>query len=161
MKTTIHAAILALMISGAAMAAEDPGISVSRPGDTPQTQGSAQLFSGEVLVGQLFRGTAPATISGGVVSFNASARTAWHTHPLGQTLYVISGNGRVQQWGKPVQEMKTGDIVLIPPGVKHWHGASATSAMSHLAFAEQLDGKVVTWMELVSDAQYLSEPSPK
>ncbi len=91
------------------------------------------------------------------MTFEPAARTAWHTHPLGQTLFITAGVGRVQQWGKPVQEMKPGDIVWIPPGVKHWHGASPTEGMTHLAVAEQLDGSAVQWLEKVSDEQYLAK----
>ena len=91
------------------------------------------------------------------MTFEPAARTAWHTHPLGQTLFITAGVGRVQQWGKPLQEMKPGDIVWIPPGVKHWHGASPTEGMTHLAVAEQLDGSAVQWLEKVSDEQYLAK----
>jgi quercetin dioxygenase-like cupin family protein len=101
-----------------------------------------------------FKGSDPARISGGTVTFEPGARTAWHTHPLGQTLIVTAGIGRVQNWDGAVHEIRTGDTVWIPPGVKHWHGASATVGMSHIAFSEALDGKTVEWMEQVSDEQY-------
>lgn len=101
-----------------------------------------------------FSGTAPARIGGATVTFEPGARTAWHSHPLGQTLIVTAGVGRVQQWGGPVQEIRPGDTVWIPPGVKHWHGASTTVGMSHIAFSEALDGKTVEWMEKVTDDQY-------
>jgi quercetin dioxygenase-like cupin family protein len=93
-------------------------------------------------------------MAGASVTFEPGARTAWHTHPLGQTLIVTAGSGYVQQWSEPVQEIRPGDVVQIPPGVKHWHGATATTAMVHIALQEQLDGKVVDWMEQVSDEQY-------
>nr|WP_246482185.1 cupin domain-containing protein [Methylorubrum zatmanii] len=99
----------------------------------------------------------PSRMSGALVTFEPGARTAWHTHPLGQTLIVTAGAGRVQQWGRPIQEIRPGDVVRIRPGVKHWHGASATAGMSHVAIAEALDGKVVEWMEHVTDAQYRGE----
>lgn len=101
-----------------------------------------------------FQTDAPARVGGATVTFEPGARTAWHTHPLGQTLIVTAGAGRVQEWGKPAQEIRPGDIVWIPPGVKHWHGANATVAMSHIAIAEAVDGSPVTWLEQVSDAQY-------
>jgi quercetin dioxygenase-like cupin family protein len=95
-----------------------------------------------------------ARISGGIVTFESGARTAWHTHPLGQTLSVTAGVGLVQEWDGAVQEIRPGDIVWIPPGVKHWHGATGTNGVSHIAFSEALDGKTVTWMEQVSEEQY-------
>jgi quercetin dioxygenase-like cupin family protein len=102
----------------------------------------------------LFTADAPARVRGATVTFEPGARTGWHTHPLGQTLIVTAGVGRVQQWGGPIQEIRPGDTVWIPPGVKHWHGASPTVGMSHIAFSEALDGKSVDWMEKVSDEQY-------
>jgi quercetin dioxygenase-like cupin family protein len=107
-----------------------------------------------VRVDSRFQGTAPARIGGGIVTFEPGARTAWHTHPLGQTLIVTAGVGLVQEWDGPVQEIRPGDIVWIPPGVKHWHGATTTNGMSHIAVSEALDGKSVAWMEQVSEDQY-------
>lgn len=101
-----------------------------------------------------FRGGPPARVSGGTITFEPGARTAWHAHPLGQTLIVTAGVGWVQQWGGPVQEIRPGDVIWIPPGAKHWHGATAASALTRLAVSEQLDGKSVDWMEKVSDDQY-------
>ena len=114
----------------------------------------AEYFTGDVAISSLYQGDAPARIGGASVSFPAGARTAWHTHPLGQTLFVISGKGWVQKEGGPVEVVGPGDIVWIPPLVKHWHGASADEPMSHFAVAESLDGRAVTWMEKVSDEDY-------
>jgi len=112
-----------------------------------------------VRIDSPFKGSNPARVGGGIVTFEPGARTAWHTHPLGQTLIVTAGAGLIQQWGGPIQEMKQGDVVWIPPGVKHWHGATANESMTHIAIAENLDGKTVEWMENVSDEQYRG-PSP-
>ena len=127
---------------------------VTRAGTQPSSVGSPENFTGSVRVDDRFRGSDPARISGGTVTFEPGARTAWHTHPLGQTLIVTAGIGLVQHWGGPVHEIRPGDIVWIPPGVKHWHGATPTNGMAHIAFSEALDGKSVEWMEQVSDAQY-------
>ncbi|HVI89399.1 MAG TPA: cupin domain-containing protein [Dongiaceae bacterium] len=129
-------------------------MAVSRLGSQPSSAGPEQNFTGSVMVDSRFQATAPARVGGGIVSFSPGARTAWHTHPLGQTLIVTSGVGRVQKWGDAVQEIRPGDVVWIPPGVKHWHGASPTVGMSHIAIAESLDGKSVDWMEKVSKEQY-------
>lgn len=129
-------------------------ITVIHAASQPSVQGSADYFTGSVQVDSRFQAEAPARSAGGIVTFEPGARTAWHTHPLGQTLIVTSGTGLVQQWGGPVQVIKPGDIVWIPPGVKHWHGATATSSMTHIAIAEAQDGKSVDWMEQVSNAQY-------
>lgn len=133
-------------------------IIVTPAGSQPSAKGPADYFTGTVRVDSPFKGSGDARIGGGTVTFEPGARTAWHTHPLGQTLIVTAGAGRVQQWDSAVQEIKPGDIVWIPPGVKHWHGAAATTGMTHIAIAEALDGKVVDWMEQVSDAQYATQP---
>lgn len=127
---------------------------VTRSGAEPSTAGPAENFTGSVRVDDRFRGSGLARISGATVTFEPGARTAWHTHPLGQTLIVTAGIGLVQHWDGPVQEIRPGDIAWIPPAVKHWHGASPTVGMSHIAFSEELDGKTVEWMEQVSDEQY-------
>ena len=114
----------------------------------------AEYFTGNVLQDPLIMAPAPARLNASRVSFAPGARTAWHTHPLGQTLYVISGIGRIQAKGGPVREIRPGDVIFIPPGEKHWHGASAQTAMTHIAIHEVKDGKVVDWMEKVSDEQY-------
>ena len=120
----------------------------------PSAKGSAEYFTGNVRIDAPFQGTAPARVGGATVTFEPAARTAWHTHPLGQTLIVTAGVGRVQEWGEEMREIRTGDIVWIPAGVKHWHGAAPENSMSHIAIAEALEGKVVEWMEQVSDEQY-------
>ncbi len=128
---------------------------IKRIGKQPSNQGPADWFTGAVRIDPLFQTTAPARVAGASVTFEAGARTAWHTHPLGQTLIVTGGCGRVQREGGPIEEIHPGDVVWFPPGEKHWHGAAPTTAMkAHLAIQENLDGKVVDWMEKVSDAQY-------
>ncbi|WP_368411424.1 (R)-mandelonitrile lyase [Paludisphaera mucosa] len=127
---------------------------IQRNGSQPSRKGPADWFSGTVRIDPLFQGGEPARASAASVTFEPGARTAWHTHPLGQTLVVTAGCGRVQQEGGPVEEVRSGDVVWFPPGVRHWHGASPTTAMIHIAIQEQLDGKVVDWLEHVSDEQY-------
>jgi 4-carboxymuconolactone decarboxylase len=129
-------------------------IRIVRSGSQTSRQGPAENFTGSVRVDPLFQASAPARASGSLVTFEPGARTAWHTHPLGQILIVTAGTGRVQRWGDPVEEIRQGDVVWIPPGQKHWHGAAPNSSMAHIAVVEQLDGKSVEWMEKVSDAQY-------
>ena len=129
-------------------------IRITRGGSRPPRPGPADHFTGSVRVDSSFQADAPARVSGARVGFDPGARTAWHTHPLGQTLIVTTGIGRVQRWGDPADEIRQGDVVWIPPGQKHWHGAAPNSSMVHIAIAEQLDGKTVEWMEQVSDAQY-------
>jgi quercetin dioxygenase-like cupin family protein len=127
---------------------------IKRSGSQPSSKGPADWFTGTVRIDSPFKGTAPARIGGAIVTFEPGARTAWHTHPLGQTLIVTAGCGRVQRWGDPIEEIRPSDIIWFPPGEKHWHGATATTAMTHIAIAEALDGKVVDWLEKVSDEQY-------
>jgi 4-carboxymuconolactone decarboxylase len=137
-------------------------VEILRHGSQPSSPGPADYFTGSVKIDSRFQRNAPARIGGGLVSFEAGARTAWHTHPLGQTLIVNSGCGLVQMEGGEIQEIRPGDIVWIPPGERHWHGATAGSTMSHYAISEAVDGKSVDWMEKVSDEQYgrgASEPS--
>ena len=117
-------------------------------------KGPADWFTGTVRIDPLFQATAPARVAGASVTFEPGARTAWHTHPLGQTLIVTAGCGWAQREGGPIEEIHPGDVVWFPPGEKHWHGASPTTAMTHIAIQENLDGKVVDWMEKVSDEQY-------
>src|SRR6202165_1590150 len=123
-------------------------------GSRPTRQGPKEYFSGSVCKDPIIAAAAPARIVSTRVSFEPGARTNWHSHPLGQTLYVISGVGRVQTKGGPVREIRPGDVVWIPPGEKHWHGASAAHGMTHIAIQESLDGSTVTWMEHVTDAEY-------
>lgn len=120
----------------------------------PPTPGPADYFTGTVRIASRFQREAPARIGGAIVTFEPGARTAWHTHPLGQTLVVTAGLGLIQREGEAIEEIRPGDIVLIPPGVRHWHGATPTSSMTHIAMAEALDGRGVDWMEPVTDAQY-------
>lgn len=154
MKSLVTAALCIALCASAARAETNPVITVTRPGSQASTVGPAENFTGSVQVDSRFQGTAPARIGGGIVTFEPGARTAWHSHPLGQTLIVTAGVGLVQAWDGPVQEIRPGDIVWIPPGVKHWHGATPTNGMSHIAFSESLDGKSVEWMEKVTDEQY-------
>ena len=127
---------------------------ITRSGAVPSAPGPAEYFTGTVRMDARFARSAPARVGGVTVTFEPGARTAWHTHPLGQTLLVLSGLGRAQREGGPIEEIRPGDVVWFPPGEKHWHGASPTAAMSHVAIAEALDGSAVTWMEKVTDAQY-------
>jgi quercetin dioxygenase-like cupin family protein len=127
---------------------------IKRVGSRPSEKGPADWFTGAVRMDWLFDAQAPARVAGASVTFEPGARTAWHSHPLGQTLIVMAGCGRAQRWGGPVEEIRPGDVIWISPGEKHWHGAAATTAMTHLAIQEKLDGKMVDWMEPVSDAQY-------
>ena len=124
---------------------------VTRAGARPSAKGPADYFTGTVRIDAPFAGEAPARVGGATVTFEPGARTNWHTHPLGQTLIVLSGVGRCQHEGGPVEEIRPGDIVWFPPGEKHWHGAGVETAMSHIAIAETLDGVTVTWLEPVAD----------
>src|SRR4051812_14804331 len=147
--------LLALARAAAGSAQEGKGIMlITRNGSQPSQKGAADYFTGSVRIDSRFQGSPPARVGGAIVTFEPGARTAWHTHPLGQTLIVTSGCGRVQREGGPVEEIRPGDVVWFEPGEKHWHGAAATTAMTHIAIAESLDGKTVDWMEQVSDEQY-------
>jgi quercetin dioxygenase-like cupin family protein len=127
---------------------------ITKAGSQSSAKGSADWFTGAVRIDAPFQRASPARASGATVTFEPGARTAWHTHPLGQTLIVTSGCGRVQRDGGPIEEIRAGDIVWFAPGERHWHGASPTAAMTHLAIQEQLDGKAVDWLEHVTDEQY-------
>lgn len=127
---------------------------IKRIGSEPSTKGPADYFTGTVRVDYLFQAKAPARASGASVTFEPGARTAWHSHPLGQTLIVIAGCGLVQRWGGPIEEIRPGDVVSIAPNEKHWHGATATTSMTHIAIQEQMEGKAAEWQERVSDEQY-------
>ena len=129
---------------------------IKRNGEQPSQTGPADWFTGRVRIDPLHTAQPPARASAASVTFEPGARTAWHTHPLGQTLVIVSGSGLVQCEGGAVEAVKPGDVVWFPPGVKHWHGAAPASAMTHIAIQEALDGKVVDWLEHVSDAQYRS-----
>ena len=126
-------------------------------GSRPSRRGPADSFTGVVWQEPIIETPAPALLRSGLVRFEPGARTAWHTHPLGQTLFVVSGKGRVQTFGGPVREIRPGDVVWIPPGEKHWHGGSPNNAMTHIAMQEAQDGKTADWMEHVTDAEYAVE----
>jgi len=129
-------------------------MNITRSGSQASTKGPADYFTGTVRIDPLFQAADPARVAGAHVTFEPSARTAWHTHPLGQTLIITSGSGRAQRLGGPIEELRPGDVVWFAPGEKHWHGASPTTAMTHIAIQERLDGKAVEWLEKVSDEQY-------
>jgi quercetin dioxygenase-like cupin family protein len=133
---------------------EEPPMEITRVGSEPSAKGPAEWFTGTVRIDPLFQAKPPARAAGASVTFEPGARTAWHTHPLGQTLIVTAGSGWVQREGGPVEEVHPGDVVWFPPGEKHWHGATPTTAMTHIAIQESRDGKVVDWLEHVSDEQY-------
>ena len=140
--------------TNAARGGKVEAMQITRAGSQPSGKGPAEWFTGMVRIDPLFTAPPPARVAGAAVTFEPGARTAWHTHPLGQTLIVTSGVGWVQREGGPVEEIRPGDVVWFPPGEKHWHGATPTTAMRHLAIQEALDGKVVDWLEHVSDEQY-------
>jgi len=127
---------------------------IRRAGIQASGKGPAEWFTGSVRIDPLFQAVDPARANAASVTFEPGARTAWHTHPLGQTLIVMTGCGRVQRWGGPVEEIRPGDVITFAPGEKHWHGAAPTTAMTHIAIQERKDGKMVDWMEHVSDQQY-------
>lgn len=127
---------------------------IMKPGSRASAKGPAEWFSGSVRIDPLFQAPDPALVQAASVTFEPGARTAWHKHPLGQMLIVTGGCGWVQRWGDPIEEIRPGDVVWFSPGEKHWHGATATTAMTHIAIQEKKDGKVVDWMEPVSDEQY-------
>jgi quercetin dioxygenase-like cupin family protein len=127
---------------------------IKRSGSQPSRKGPADYFTGTVRIDPLFEAADPARVVGASVTFEPGARTAWHTHPLGQNLVVTAGKGLAQRSGGPIEEIRPGDVISFAPGEKHWHGATATTAMTHIAIQERLDGKTVDWMEKVSDEQY-------
>ncbi len=133
---------------------EGQKIEIERNGSQPSSKGPAEWFTSTVRIDPLVQASAPARAACASVTFEPGARTAWHTHPLGQALIVTAGCGRAQRCEGPAEELRPGDVVWFPPGEKHWHGASPTTAMTHLAIQEQLDGKAVDWMEHVTDEQY-------
>ncbi len=132
-------------------------MNLKRNGSQPSMKGPAEYFTGTVRIDPLFQSPGPAQFGGALVTFEPGARSAWHTHPCGQTLIVTAGLGWTQCWGEAKVEIRPGDVVICPVGKKHWHGASATTAMTHMAIQESLDGKNVEWLEKVTDEQYLSE----
>ena|SRR5579864_2600859 len=130
-------------------------MNITRSGSQPSAKGRTEWFTGAARIDSPFHGGAPARVAGAIVTFDPGAHTAWHTHPLGQPLIVTLGSGRVQRAGGPIEDVRPGDVVWFEPGEKHWHGASPAIAMTHIAIQEQLDGKLVDWMERVSDEEYL------
>ena len=146
------------LIATGAMAEDATSVQVTHPGTHASATGPAEYFTGAVRIDSPFKSSGAARVGGATVTFEPGARTAWHTHPLGQTLIVTAGVGLVRHWNGPIQVIRPGDTVWIPPGVKHWHGASARMGMTHIAIAESLDGKVVDWLEKVSDDQYRQQP---
>jgi 4-carboxymuconolactone decarboxylase len=155
---TVGLGLLSLIYPGTGAASEKnkagDTIHIVRGGTLPQTKGPEAIFTGDVTVDRLFPPNDPLNISGGYVAFAPGARTAWHSHPEGQMLIVTAGAGRVQQWGGPLLEIRQGDVVWFPAGVKHWHGAMPDSPLTHLALARIVDGQSSTWMEKVTDEQY-------
>ena len=149
---------LSIFQTSVAIGAESAGsqMDITRVGSQPSGKGPAEYFTGTVRVDPLFQAPDPARVSCASVTFEPGARTAWHTHPLGQTLIVTAGCGRAQRWGGSIEEIRAGDVVWFAPGEKHWHGASPTTSMTHIAIQERLDGRPVDWLEHVSDAQYQS-----
>ena len=127
---------------------------IKRNGSQPSAKAPDDYFTGTVRLDPLQQAPDPARVACEALTFEPGARTAWHTHPLGQTLVVVAGSGHAQKWGGPIEDIRPGDVVWIPPGEKHWHGATATTAMTHIAIQERLDGKTADWMEKVSDDQY-------
>ncbi|MGC3986890.1 MAG: cupin domain-containing protein [Pseudorhodoferax sp.] len=155
--TNWRCALCALAMPAAAMAQADPapaGQQIARLGSQASAAGPAEYFTGRVRVDPVWPANEHIDASGGLVTFEPGSRSAWHTHPRGQRLLVVAGVGLTQEWGKPVQEIRPGDVVWCPPGVKHWHGASPQLAMTHLAISGTADGRNVEWMEKVSDEQY-------
>lgn len=150
----LFASVVSKAQTNAAKASTSSSIKISRSNSLQPKKASAEYFTGAVQVQELFPADDPSHTSGGKVTFEPGARSAWHTHPLGQILIVTDGTGWIQQWGEPIEEIQKGDVVRIPAGVKHWHGATPTTAMTHIAIQEQLNGKAVEWMEKVSDEQY-------
>jgi len=161
MKYTAMLVALSLLVSASAFSHQAPAAetnkesqAISRVGSQPSTKGPPEYFTGNVRIDPLFPANDTAHSSGSYVTFEPGARSAWHIHPAGQHLIVTSGVGRTQEWGGPIQEIKAGDVIWCPPKVKHWHGASPTTAMTHIAITGTLNGKNVEWMEKVSDEQY-------
>ena len=154
----IAALILSLAEPALAQTQRSPSMEIQRNASRPSVKGPAANFTGSVRVDTPFQARAPGRAGGAIVTFEPGARTAWHTHPLGQTLIVTSGLGWTQCEGGPIVEIRPGDVVWCPPGHKHWHGATPTTAMTHVAIAESLDGRSVDWLEHVTDAQYLVGP---
>lgn len=159
MRTVIFVCLTLIFFLSSALANQSNSalLSIKRSGAEQVSLGSSENFTGSVVIEPLFHATTQTRASGEKVTFMAGARTLWHSHPLGQTLVVTEGRGLVQQWGKPLQEIRPGDVVSIPAGVKHWHGAVADMSMTHYAIQEHSGGNVVEWYEQVSDVQYRAQ----
>lgn len=153
----LAATLVSLSMAASAFAQTD--LTIARSGSQPSRSGPDANFTGAVRVDPLFQPREPSRASGAYVTFQPGARSAWHTHPLGQILIVTAGVGRVQRWGGPIEEIRQGDVVWVPPGVKHWHGASPDSVLTHIGIQEHVGGKTVDWLEKVSDAQYGAPPA--
>ena len=154
MKRLAALAVALSLLAPAGAYANPDDLRITRAGSQPSGRGPAEYFNGSARVDPLFPATAPSRMSGGLVTFEPGARSAWHTHPVGQVLIVTAGLGWVGREGGPVEEIRPGDVVWIPPDLRHWHGATATTGMSHIALQEHVDGRVAEWMEKVSDEQY-------
>ncbi len=158
MNASLKTALCAVALHAASAApqagAVDTAQQITRAGAQASVPGPADFFTGRARIDPVWPADKNINASGGLVTFEPGARSAWHTHPAGQRLVVVSGVGLTQEWGKPIQEIRPGDVIWCPPGVKHWHGAGPTTAMTHLAISGTLDGSAVTWMEKVSDEQY-------
>ena len=161
MNASLKTALCAVALHAASATAAEPQASttdsaqqIARAGSQASVPGPADFFTGHARIDPVWPADKNINASGGLVTFEPGARSAWHTHPAGQRLVVVSGVGLTQEWGKPIQEIRPGDVVWCPPGVKHWHGAGPATAMTHLAISGTLDGSAVTWMEKVSDEQY-------
>ena len=154
MKRLAALAVALSLLAPAGAYANPDDLRITRAGSQPSGRGPAEYFTGSARVDPLFPATAPSRMSGGLVTFEPGARSAWHTHPVGQVLIVTAGLGWVGREGGPVEEIRPGDVVWIPPGLRHWHGATATTGMSHIALQEHVDGRVAEWMEKVSEEQY-------
>jgi quercetin dioxygenase-like cupin family protein len=151
---SLFASVASQAQTSAAKAPTSSSIKIARSDSLQPKKGSAEYFTGSVQVQELFPAYDPSRTSGGKVTFEPGARSAWHTHPFGQILIVTDGTGWIQQWGGPIEKIRKGDVIWIPAGVKHWHGATPSTAMTHIAIQEQLNGKAVEWMEKVTDEQY-------
>lgn len=134
---------------------------IKRNGSRPSQKGPSDYFTGTVRIDPIVQAPEPSRVTAAYVSFEPGARSNWHTHPLGQTLVVTSGLGWTQCWGEPIEEIRPGDVISCPPGKKHWHGASPTTGMTHIAIQEMLDGRNIDWLEKVTDEQYLAGPSKR
>jgi len=151
---SLFASVASQAQTSPAKAPTSSSIKIARSDSLQPKKGSAKYFTGSVQVQELFPAYDPSRTSGGKVTFEPGARSAWHTHPFGQILIVTDGTGWIQQWGGPIEEIRKGDVIWIPAGVKHWHGATPSTSMTHIAIQEQLNGKAVEWMEKVTDQQY-------